>query len=328
MEHEVDISSIDDSEDDDEIKAFRTPFQPHIPPSASTETFTGGEGMSSGTGMGEPSQSREEEDQTAYFESLPKEVQNVLNGDDEQNDFVYSPLPLKVPLDQTAFPKDDPTKLLKEKLASRKYAKEAKKESKEEVAPNVTTRPQKFDIPVSTNRRQSFEDQSPSSGTSLFLDDKATSIPVRPTLSVGFADMLNEKRVEKEGGRNAVESQNDLLQSVSKSSSKASKPIHSDNNPKTPSQEGRPMKAPHNFPLPMPFDLSVVDFAHTSPPRNAKPQKKGTPSDPATHYSSKTGRPVIEPIVDPVTTTGKGGRPLGSKNKQPKPGSISSFEFG
>ena len=184
--------------------------------------------------------------------------------------------------------------MLKQKLASRKEAK------KEEVAPNVTVRPQ----------RQSFEDQSPSSGTSLFEDDKATSIPVRPKLSVGFADMLHEKRVEKEDGRNAVEAQNDLLQSATKSSSKATPPRHSDTNQKTPNQDGRPMRNPHSFPLEMPFDLSVVDFGHKSPPRNPKTQRKGTHVDPATNISSKTGRPV------------------GSTNKMPKPNSIHGMEFG
>ena len=311
------FSYIDSDDDDDAIppaRQFRTPFQPHRPPSAVTKTFRGGEGTSTGSGFGDPARSREEDDQDEYFATLPKDVQNALIGADEQDDFVvYSPRPLPVSVDTSAPPK---TKLLKQKLALRKEAKEAKEA---EVAPNVTVRPQQFDIPISSNRRDTFEDDRPISGTSLFFDDKATSIPVRPKLSVGFADMLDEKRKEKEIGRARVESdnsarivasQNDLLDSVTKSSSKATPPRHSDSNQKTPNQDGRPMKPSHNLPREMPFDLSVVSAsAPFSPAR--KPIRKGSS------------------IPQPVATieASKKGRPIGSKNKVPNSQSIVGNEL-
>jgi len=125
-----------------------------------------------------------------------------------------------------------------------------------------------------------------------------------------------KKKKEKEEGREKVESynsarvesQNDLLLSATKSASKATPPRHSDNNPKTPSQEGRPLKMPHQFPLEMPFDISVVNQSVPLSP-SRKPTRRGTL------------------IPAPTAEAPKKGRPVGSTNKIPHSQSIAGMEF-
>ena len=299
----------DDSESEDETipvhVSFQTPrFQGHKPPSASTETFTGGEGMSSGLGMGQLSKSREEEEQDAYFASLPQDVQNIFHGADERDDFVYSPPPSPHQPPPKQEPKDS-KKQFKERLASRQEEKE------QGLDPNVSIRPQQFDISLSTMRRDPFEDATASAGASPFLDEKATSVPVvRPKLSVGFQDVVNKKKKEKKeeqvhGKVDAkAESHNDLLLSATKSSSKATPPRHTDNNPTTPSQDGRPLKMPHQFPLDDPFNIPVInDSVPFSPTRN----------------STRRG---ISLIPGPTSEAPRRGRPTGSKNKLPHQGEV------
>ena len=98
-----------------------------------------------------------------------------------------------------------------------------------------------------------------------------------------------------------AESHNDLLLSATKSASKATPPRHTDNNPTTPSQDGRPLKMPHQFPLEDPFNVSVInDSVPFSPTRN----------------STRRG---ISLIPGPNSEAPRRGRPTGSKNKTPHP---------
>ena len=297
-------SDIDDSDEDQQLNdvpirsGSKTPrFQGQRPSSASAENFEGGGGASSGSGFRQPED--EERRQAEFFDSLPQDLQNDLNGGEEQDDFVYVPLPPKQQQEQ----KEDSRKLFKERLASRRQ------EDKDQgLDPNVSTRPLQFDLPISSNRRDPFEDATPSSGASPFLEGKATSNPVRPNFGVSFAQKHDEKRQEEEGAK--VESHNDILLSATNSASKATPPRHSDNNPKTPSQNGRPLKTPRQFPLETPFDISVVSAsAPFSPAR--KPTRKGSS------------------IPQPVATieAPKKGRPIGSKNKVPNSQSIVGNEL-
>ena len=89
------FSDIDSDNDDDEtsgnapVIVFKTPFQPHRAPSATTDSFRGSEAVSTGSGFGQP----EDQDrlQQKNYDQLPSEIRQMLN--QPQDDDAHVPIP-------------------------------------------------------------------------------------------------------------------------------------------------------------------------------------------------------------------------------------------
>ena len=293
------FSNIDDSDDDDEPQdrrpqsrgVFRTPFQPHRPTSATTETFGGGEGMSTGSGFGDPARSREEEDQDKYFASLPTDVQNVLNGaDDDAHEPIALPPPSSPP-----------------KKKEKKHKKgESKEESKDD---NVTVRQEQFDIPLSSNRRNSFTDQVSVTGASPFYDQKALSASLAQSKTARTPPV--KSRLVSGVFNPTATDEDDSIHALFGPSVKANK-----HEPESPQSASKRV-----------IDESRQDVRDQS---DLIAQVIGRPTAPARRVSIQPGSSksvVAGSGMGAIPTKRGAGRPVGSQNKS-KAGTLSGMEFG